>query len=95
MCGIDTDNERVSSSIYLRPEVRRMGCGTKAMQFALSYAARELHCHMFISCVSDGNIASAKMMRKLGCKFGGVQREAAFIGGKYVDTLFFECVIEG
>ena len=93
LCGIDTDNERVSASIYLRPEVRRKGCGTKAIQFALSYAARELQCHMFTSCVSDGNIASAKMMRKLGCRFGGVQREAAFVGGKYVDTLFFECVI--
>ena len=93
LCGIDFEHRRVSASIYLRPECRSKGCGTRAMNFALSYAAKELHCDSFISCVSRGNVASAKMMYKLGCELSGVQREAAFVGGKYVDTLFFECKI--
>lgn len=92
LCGISKENDRVFASIYLRPECRSKGCGTRAMQFAISYAAKKLNCHNFYTCVSDGNIASAKMMRKLGCKMRGVQREAAFVGGKYVDTVFFEIV---
>lgn len=90
LCGIDKDNDRFFASIYMIPEYRSKGCGTRAMQFAISYAAKELDCHVFMSCVSDGNIASAKMMKKLGCTMTGIQREAAFVGGKYVDTLFFQ-----
>lgn len=90
LCGIEFEHNRVSASIYLRSDCRSKGYGTRAMQFALSYAAKELSCHNVIVCVSDGNIASAKMMRKLGLKVNGVQREAAFVGGRYVDTIFFE-----
>lgn len=89
LCGIDKENKKFSASIYLCPEGRGKGYGTIAMNFALTYAFSEYNMHKFIACVSDGNIASARMMRKIGCKVEGVQREAAFVGGKYVDTIFF------
>lgn len=92
LCGINQENDRVFASIYLRPECRSKGYGTRAMQFAISYAKKILNCHNFYTSVSDGNIASAAMVRKLGCKQSGVQREAAFVGGKFIDTIFFEIV---
>ena len=90
LCGINKEHQRLSASIYLRTECRGRGYGTRAMQFALSYAAQEFKCYTVITCVSDGNIASARMMRKLGFNVSGVQREASFVGGKYIDTIFFE-----
>ena len=90
LCGIDRQNHRTSASIYLTPESRGKGVGGRALQFAYSFAAREFDCPTFFTCVSNGNLASARMMYKLGMRLTGVQREAAFVGGQYVDTLFFE-----
>lgn len=90
LCGIDRKNHRTSASIYLTPESRGKGIGGRALQFAYSFAAKELDCNTFFTCVSLGNMASARMMYKLGMEMTGVQREAAFVGGQYVDTLFFE-----
>lgn len=90
LCGINKEHERVSASIYLQPECRGKGIGPRALQFAMSYAAKELGCTTFFTCVSAGNEASARMMYKVGLHLTGIQREAAFVGGKYVDTYFFE-----
>lgn len=90
LCGIDRENHRTSASIYLTPESRGKGIGGRALQFAYSFAAKEFDCPTFFTCVSHGNLASARMMYKLGMRMTGVQREAAFVGGQYVDTLFFE-----
>ena len=54
LCGIEFEHNRVSASIYLRSDCRSKGYGTRAMQFTLSYAAKELSCHNVIVCVSDG-----------------------------------------
>ena len=90
LCGIDQKNQRTSSSIYIIPEARGRNIGKRAIQFAYSYAKEFLNCDTFFTCVSMGNIASARMMYKAGLKQTCTQREAAFVGGKYVDTLFFE-----
>ena len=90
LCGINQKNQRTSSSIYIIPEARGRNIGPRAIQFVYSYAKEFLNCDTFFTCVSMGNIASARMMYKAGLKQTGIQRENAYVGGKYIDTLFFE-----
>ena len=89
LCGLDYKNGRFSLSIYMVPEYRGNGYGTKALRLILSYAFFELRMNKLITVVNDGNIASARMMRKVGCKVEGVHRENAFYLGKYHDEIFF------
>lgn len=89
LCSPDSKNGKFSLSIYLLSKYRGMGYGTKALRLIVSYAFFELRMNKLLAVVNDGNIASATMMRKIGCKVEGVQRENAFYEGRYVDEIFF------
>lgn len=89
LCGIDNKNGKFSLSILISKEYRGMGYGTKALRLILSYAFFELRLNKLITVVNDENIASATMMRKVGCRVEGVHRESSFYEGKYVDEIFF------
>ena len=89
LCGLDYKNGKFSLSIYMVPECRGKGYGTKALRLIVSYAFFELRMNKLITNVNDGNEASATMMRKVGCKVEGVRRECAYYTGKYVDVVFF------
>ena len=89
LCGIDYRNGKFSLSILVSKEFRGKGYGTKAMILILNYAFFELRLNKLIVVVNDENIASATMMRKVGCKVEGVQRESSFYEGKYIDEIFF------
>ena len=68
LCGINQKNQRTSSSICIIPEARGRNIGPRAIQFVYSYAKEFLNCDTFFTCVSIGNIASARMMYKAGLK---------------------------
>ena len=68
---------------------RGKGYGKAAMQMLLEYAFNERRLHKFSGFCLDTNVASAKMMESLGCIREGVNREIAFIGGKYHDQYLY------
>lgn len=88
LCGLDQKNGKFSLSIYMIPEVRGRGYGTKALKRILSYAFLELRMHKFITIVNDGNIASETMMKHVGCQVEGIHRENIYYMGRYVDEIF-------
>ena len=89
LCGIDHKNGKFSLSVLISKEYRGMGYGTKALRLILSYAFFELRLNKLITVVNDENIASATMMRKVGCRVEGFHRESSFYEGKYVNEVFF------
>lgn len=89
LCGVDKKNGKFSVGIQVNVDQRGKGYGTKAMRILLRYAFFELRLNKFNTCVFDGNIGSATMMEKLGCKQEGIHRQMIYTNGKYFDEIFY------
>lgn len=87
--SIDEKNGTFSIGIQIGRDHRGQGYGTAAMKLLLDYAFNERRLNKFNVSVIEGNIGSASMMKKLGCKEEGVRREVIYTGGKYHDELLF------
>lgn len=90
--GYNYINERDGTfaiGMFVIKEQRSRGYGYAAMRMLLEYAFNERRLHKFDGWCLDKNVASAKMMKKLGCKQEGIVREEAFLNGKYHDRLLF------
>ena len=53
------------------------------------YAFNELRLNKMNICVNEGNISSAKVMRRVGCRVEGVWRQNVYYDGKYTDVVLF------
>jgi len=62
------------------------GLATEAVLLILNYAFQELNLHMIYACVMIPNIASIRVLEKLGFTLEGTFREESYIDGMYHDT---------
>lgn len=87
--SIDERNGTFSIGIQMDRDHRGRGYGTNAMHVLLKYAFLERRLNKFNVSVLDGNIASATMMRNLGCEEEGIRRQMVYTNGHYVDEILF------
>ena len=89
LSNIDERNGTFGIGVDIDKENRGMGYGTRAMKILLKYAFLERRLNKFNDYILEGNDASAKMMKKLGCIKEGVRRQMVYINGKYMDFILF------
>ncbi len=87
--SIDERNGTLSVGMQIDRDFRGKGYGTTAMRILLRYAFLERRLNKFNVSVLDGNVASAAMMRKLGCQQEGIRRQVVYTNGQYMDEIFF------
>ncbi len=87
--SIDERNGTFSIGMQIGRDYRGQGYGTAAMRILLDYAFNERRLNKFNVSVIEGNIGSATMMKKLGCKEEGVRREVIYTEGKYKDEILY------
>ena len=87
--SIDERNGTFSIGMQIDGRQRGKGYGTAAMRIVLRYAFLERRLNKYNGSVLDGNIASATMLKKLGCVQEGVRRQIIYSGGKYHDEILF------
>lgn len=87
--SIDRKNGTFSISLYFLKRVRGQGYATKAMALIMNYAFNELRLNKMNICVNDGNEASARVMRRVGCRVEGIWRENVYYDGKYTNVILF------
>ena len=87
--SIDERNGTFSIGMIIDGHHRGKGYGTSAMNILLKYAFFERRLNKYYGSVLDGNIASATMLKKLGCKEEGVRKQMVYSGGKYHDEILF------
>ncbi len=68
------------------PRARGRGLGTEAVRLLLDHAFRDLNLHRVSLLVFDTNRAAIRTYERAGFRHEGTLREAAFIGGEYVDV---------
>lgn len=87
--SIDDKNGTFSIGIQIDRDHRGKGYGTRAVKILLKYAFFERRLNKFNDYVLEGNEASIKMMRKLGCLQEGVRRKVTYTNGQYLDCILF------
>jgi len=87
--SIDERNGTFSIGIQVDGAQRGKGYGNSAMQLVMKYAFLERRLNKYYGSVLDSNIASAAMLRKLGCKEEGIRRQMVYSNGKYHDEILF------
>ncbi len=87
--SIDYKNGTFSISLYFLQNARKKGYATKAMALIMGYAFFEKRLHKMNICVNDGNEASARVMRRVGCKIEGVWKEQVYYDGQFTNVILF------
>ena len=87
--SIDEKNGTFSIGMQILPGCRGKGYGTAAMRILLRYAFCERRLNKYYGSILEGNIASERMLRKLGCSEEGRRREMVYTDGRYQDEILF------
>ncbi|MHB1153509.1 MAG: GNAT family N-acetyltransferase [Eubacteriales bacterium] len=89
------DKERKSWEIgyCIFPEYQRQGFCVEAAKIALMYTFEDWNAHKVVAMCNEYNIASYKVMEKLGMTREGIFREELPWQGKWVDQ-FFYCILD-
>lgn len=65
------------------------GYATEAMRALVRYAFDELALHRLEALVLDFNVASIRVLEKIGMRREGIKREAYYIDGQFVDLFCY------
>lgn len=87
--SIDEKNGTFSVGMQIDRDHRGKGYGTAAMLIVLRYAFYERRLNKYYGSVLEGNLASAAMLRKLGCVEEGRRRQMVYSQGRYFDEILF------
>ena len=85
-CGftrIDQENSIVEIGYVISPEYWGMGFATEAASKIIEFAFDELQVNRIEAKFMFGNEASLAVMKNIGMKFEGYQRDALFVKGKF------------
>lgn len=80
---IDEENRVAEIGYVLNPDYWGMGLATEAASAVVKFAFETMNMHRVEARFMFGNDASLAVMRKLGMKFEGYQRDLLFVKGKY------------
>jgi RimJ/RimL family protein N-acetyltransferase len=87
--SIDEKNGTFSIGMQIGLEHRSKGYGTAAMHIVLRYAFFERRLNKYYGSVIEFNIASATMLKKLGCVQEGIRRQQIYTDGRYFDETLY------
>lgn len=87
--SIDERNGTFSIGMQIDRDHRGKGYGTAAMQLLLRYAFFERRLNKYNGSVLEGNVASATMLKKVGCQEEGRRRQVVYTDGRYWDEILF------
>jgi ribosomal-protein-alanine N-acetyltransferase len=91
-CGIyeiDTYNRNADLGYWLLPEYWGSGIMHECLLSVLRFAFDELHLHRFEAEIEPANIASAKLVQKLGFEWEGRRREVARRDDSFLDLNYY------
>ena len=80
------------TSMFVRLDHLRRGFGRRIKEAVIARAV-ELGYHHLVARVVEGNTASIELNKRLGFEIVGVQREVAFVGGRYVNVVLLQRVL--
>lgn len=89
-CGLGLErHDQASLGYCLHPEFWGQGFATEADMALCEFGFPELHLHRILATCRPENMASARVMEKLGMKPEGLLREHLFVRGQWRDSCLY------
>jgi diamine N-acetyltransferase len=93
LSGVDHRNGAATFGIMIgEPTARGKGFGTEATRLMLDYAFTALGLHNVMLTVYEFNLAARRAYEKAGFREIGRRRQARFMGGKFWDEVYMDCL---
>ena len=74
---------------WLRREVTGRGLMTEAAQAAVDFAFSSMGVHRIRCAAATDNVASLRVISRLGFRFEGIARQAELVGSRWLDHALF------
>ncbi|MCX7834502.1 MAG: GNAT family N-acetyltransferase [bacterium] len=87
------EHRRIELGFALHPDFWNRGIMTEAVNAVLQYGFETLRLHRIEAGVFEGNVASERVLQKVGMKLEGIFREAFFVKNE-IRTLKFYAILE-
>jgi len=81
----DRTNRSIRIGVDIDKSERNKGYGTEAMKAFMDYLFKHLNIHMIWLLVAESNLPAIKLYAKVGFKRKGVNRQALFRDGKWIN----------
>lgn len=91
---IDKANKSTEIGYWLTKAATGKGIATRAVHRLAVYAFSELGMHRIMIRVAEGNLKSMAIPKRLGFRLEGIQREAEWLRGRFVDLVVYS-MLEG
>lgn len=89
LCIAEQNPKQVEVGYLLLPEYHGKGYGTESLITLIEHATGQLPIEAVNAIVTDGNIASCKVLEKAGFTLQEREKDAYQIGGRYYDDLIY------
>jgi RimJ/RimL family protein N-acetyltransferase len=89
LCVSEQNSNEVEVGYLLLPEFHGQGFGTESLIALIDHATSEFPITRVNAIVTDGNIASCKVLEKAGFTLAEREKDAYQLGGKLYDDLIF------
>lgn len=89
----DAYDATVELSVYVAPQSRGMGIGTRLMNEILDMAKKDESIHCVVSVITGGNEKSVRLHEKLGFTYSGTIHECGVKFGEYVSIVNYEMLV--
>jgi len=91
--GIDTHSRAANVGISLRPSFRGRGFGTDVVRVLCRYGFTTRGLHRLQLDTHADNAAMRAVAVRVGFRAEGVRREAAWVDGRFVDSMVFGLLV--
>ncbi|KLN63599.1 GNAT family N-acetyltransferase [Vibrio sp. VPAP30] len=94
LCLSEQSAEEVEVGYLLLPEFHGKGYGTESLVALIDYTTSQFPIKTVNAIVTDGNIASCKVLEKAGFTLSEREKDAYKLGGSYYDDLIYRFQVE-
>jgi RimJ/RimL family protein N-acetyltransferase len=91
---VDRTAGRAELAVWLHPDYRGNGRAREAVELLVGYAFDELRLHRVVADAYADNDRSRRILDAVGFVHEGTGREDDFLGGEYVDTVYYGLLVD-
>ncbi len=90
--NLDTSNQSIMIGLDIAQEFRRNGYATEIYEFFIEYLFNDRYFHRLYFSTLSTNLAAQGLYKKLGFLPEGIQRDAIFRNGEYIDLINYSLI---
>jgi RimJ/RimL family protein N-acetyltransferase len=86
------EHKKAEVGFWLFPQYWKKGIATEVLTAVVDYCHQQKDIHRLEAFVEEGNVASKKVLEKVGFVYEGTMRECEIKNGKFISLLVYACI---